>query len=254
VQVSRAVLSVLSFAAPLVILVGLSAVVRRNFFTQYASFAATINQGSFSEGWRLPFEYLWHAEHLLLPIWILAFAYCLYQTRNRSSTRRPGMAMTGLLFAYGTLVLFSVVLHKFVVYGRLARQLVPFFCLMTAYCLNRLRRKNAVNRWSLAFLCFVIALQASFNFYRPLVQVFPAEFKQRAERMMASSGEQYVLLYTHPIYPLPADTLPRSYTVIYQERHPLEFLPYQYEGYTPNERAALRSTDISMRLVVTREE
>jgi hypothetical protein len=31
--------------------------------------------------------------------------------------------------------------------------------------------------------------------------------------------------------------------------HPLEFLPYQYEGFEPMEREVLRRLDISMRLI-----
>ena len=40
---------------------------------------------------------------------------------------------------YGAFVLFSVVLERFVVYGRLVRQLVPFLCLIAAHELYRLR-------------------------------------------------------------------------------------------------------------------
>jgi hypothetical protein len=36
---------------------------------------------------------------------------------------------------------------------------------------------------------------------------------------------------------------------VYEAPHPLTFLPYQYEGYTPEQRRVLRSTDISMRLI-----
>ena len=31
--------------------------------------------------------------------------------------------------------------------------------------------------------------------------------------------------------------------------HPLQFLPYQYEGFEPMERQVLRSNDIAMRLI-----
>ncbi len=42
--------------------------------------------------------------------------------------------------------------------------------------------------------------------------------------------------------------------VLFRTAHPLQFLPYQYEGYVPVERALLRSNDISIRLVDTRPE
>ena len=31
--------------------------------------------------------------------------------------------------------------------------------------------------------------------------------------------------------------------------HPLQFLPYQYEGFEPMERQVLRNNDIAMRLI-----
>jgi hypothetical protein len=34
----------------------------------------------------------------------------------------------------------------------------------------------------------------------------------------------------------------------------LQYLPYQYEGYVPRERALLRSNDIAIRLVDTRPD
>ena len=40
--------------------------------------------------------------------------------------------------------------------------------------------------------------------------------------------------------------------VIARSGHPLEFWPYQYEGYRRDERALLRANDISMRLIQRR--
>jgi hypothetical protein len=39
--------------------------------------------------------------------------------------------------------------------------------------------------------------------------------------------------------------------VIFSFPHPLQYKPYQYEGFTPEERAVLRFTDGSMRLLDT---
>jgi hypothetical protein len=44
--------------------------------------------------------------------------------------------------------------------------------------------------------------------------------------------------------------VPPGYREIASERHPLEFLPYQYEGYSPQERRVLRTADIRMRAFV----
>ena len=61
-------------------------------------------------------------------------------------------------------------------------------------------------------------------------------------------------MYAHPIYPTPeAVHLPARYVVLKEARYPLQFWPYQYEGYTPAERRILRSTDIRMRLLAIGE-
>ena len=58
-------------------------------------------------------------------------------------------------------------------------------------------------------------------------------------------------IYTHHIYPRPEfEPLPERFTLLRQAPHPLRFRPYQYEGYTPAERQALRSTDIRMKLLM----
>jgi len=41
---------------------------------------------------------------------------------------------------------------------------------------------------------------------------------------------------------------------VLRESHPLEFLPYQYEGYNQEQRRRLRSGDIGMRLVIYSRE
>jgi hypothetical protein len=43
--------------------------------------------------------------------------------------------------------------------------------------------------------------------------------------------------------------LPPSVLEVMRFRHPLQFLPYQYEGFEPMERQVLRANDIAMRLV-----
>lgn len=82
----------------------------------------------------------------------------------------------------GLLILGSNILEKTVVYGRLARQLVPFLCLATGLLATRLLNERTLR-----------------------------------------------LLWSTP--------------------HPLEYLPYQYEGSSPAARRLVRGADLSMRLV-----
>jgi hypothetical protein len=46
-------------------------------------------------------------------------------------------------------------------------------------------------------------------------------------------------------------SLPSAGKVLFSVTHPLQFLPYLYEGFSPMERLILRSTDISIRLIDT---
>ena len=58
-------------------------------------------------------------------------------------------------------------------------------------------------------------------------------------------------MYAHHIYPTPEPfaVVPGSVTVA-QTAHPLQYLPYQYEGFTPAQRERLRTTDIQMRAII----
>ena len=136
-------------------------------------------------------------------------------------------------------------------YGRLARQLVPFLCLLTGAALERAFASGSAAMARLARAAVLALLvQAAMNFLAPLGQSFPAEFVRDARR-----DERYVpgvmLVHTRHFYPTPEPVaLPAHYSILKEASHPLQFPPYQYEGLTASERGALRATDISMRMVV----
>jgi hypothetical protein len=214
------------------------------------AFAQQVTQGNYQEGWRLPWEYLWHAEHFLLVLWFAALAWCIVEWRTCLRTRVLRAGIVGLGFTYGTLVLCSVGFNLFVVYGRLARQMVPFFCLIAGTMVIRTldavppRRRKAV----LLMTGMAVAVQVAYNYAPPLRQQFPREFIPRAEAISARTGAPEPMLgYAHHIYPSPEELdIPPDAVVVYRTAHPLQFLPYQYEGFTREERERLRSTDIRM--------
>jgi hypothetical protein len=247
----RAAVFGIAFGAPILAITSLDALFGGNMLLQFIWFSRTVKQGSFSEGWSLPFEYLWHAEHCVLLLWIVAFVYCFWSAFRGALTSQAAIGMAGLLFIYGTLVLFSVGFDKFVVYGRLVRQCVPFLCLLTAHWLEWLRNSSVIGKKPLAILYVLIVLQAGANFYRPFVQVFPSEFRRQAQEIFTiKEGGQYDLINVKYIYPEPEMTPLQPHRILLRAPHPAEFLPYQFEGFTPEQREKLRSTDISMRLIV----
>ena len=230
--------------------------------------AATVTDGYAPEGFTLPWAYLWHAEHGLLCVWIGAVLFVVL-ARDRASTRRR-TAMTWVLaaiFIYVALGVMSAILHAFVVMGRQARQMVPFFCLATGAVLMELRDRR---RWSprVAAVCIAaLVLQAAWNFRVPLQQRFPRDVVaeitskygpidfdntiQGPPESHEHVESQWVLFNAQHLYHprAPRPPLPSSLLEVIRFRHPLQFLPYQYEGFEPMERQVLRANDIAMRLV-----
>jgi hypothetical protein len=147
-----------------------------------------------------------------------------------------------------------VVLDAFMVYGRLARQLVPFFCLLTAAVIVRAWQSRPEHQRGALALVFalVLAIQATVNFSPALRQVFPREFVPTAEAAAADAGaREAVIVYARHIYPIPEPfTMTPGSVVVAEAAHPLQYLPYQYEGFTPAQRERLRATDIRMRAIL----
>ena len=249
IAVRRLAVSVAAFAAPFAVLLVADALSGGALLREWLRYSATVTQGSFAEGGWLPFAYLWHAEHLLTAVWAAGFAFAA--VRLASGDRRPALVVgaAGILLIYFGLVAGSNVFQKFVVYGRQARQLVPFACVLSAAMLDRLLAGGiALRRFGAAAVAAVLA-QAAWNFRAPILQVFPEEFRRMAQSIPNPTGAPRFVLYAEFIYPKPVPVPAGIGRVLLARNHPLQFLPYQYEGYTPEERAALRAIDIRMRLV-----
>src|SRR5258707_94926 len=108
-----------------------------------------------------------------------------------------------------------------------------------------------VRRFAAGVIIAMIA-QAAVNFREPLLQSFPADFiaRNRPSDAVTARYQRMMWVNTMHLYPGPDPIdLPSNYVTLAEARHPLQFLPYQYEGYTPGQRQALRSVDIRMRLL-----
>jgi len=230
------------------VIIGSDVMLGGHLIGSYRTFGAMVSQGEYQEGWRLPFEYLWHAEHGLLIVWLASVGWCLATVRYWSASPRVRVGLTGLLAVWAALAVTSTAMHVFVVYGRLARQLVPFFCLLAACMLGHLwTSQRRVVRALVAATVVVLTAQAVANFQQPMKQTFPDDLERKY-----GPSHQSALIWVNVehIYPEPRKVvLPSDVVLIHQAPHPLEFLPYQYEGYTPAQRRLLRSTDIRMRIL-----
>ena len=247
------------FILPLFALMATSAQVGINLLEEYQRFAQTITQGSYEEGWSLPFAYFWHTEHFLfIALALLAF-YAVLTRRND----RPVLIWGGcILFIYLCLVVPSVYLHTFVVYGRLVRQLMPFLVLLSAYGLaGVVHAKPAGHKIALLVLVGMLT-QAGWNFKTTLGLAFPRDFVRDVQSQYpdfsfsakrfafgapevcedngyAMQNAKYFLAAPETIQIVPGDTLLSA-------SHPINFLSYQYEGYTPEQRQAFREAQLRM--------
>jgi hypothetical protein len=268
----------LGFFTPLAILLGVCFVVGKDFFSDYQIYLQKIVQGSFSEGWRLPFEYFWHAEHLLVVIVglliFLAF-FMFFIKRNKflsethaleggggNSIKYLSVTLGGTLFIYLCLAIPSNVTHTFVVYARTARQLMPFLALTAAYGLYQLRSWKPGGRCLVNTVIVVLLVQAVWNYRLEYNIVYPRKFLQEIQerypdftvssKMMRfyaplvcqNSGLlvvnfHYIYDWSQPLPSVQGDLLIRA-------PHPIKFLPYQYDGYTPEQRQAIRKENFEM--------
>jgi hypothetical protein len=231
--------------------------------------AGTVTDGYAPEGFSVTWAYLWHAEHALLLVWLVAALLVIFDTGEWNQRRRHTATVwiVSALFIYLGLAFTSALLHMFVVMGRQSRQLVPFFCLATAAVIAQLFERRRWGGWVVGACVALLVLQVSWNFRQPLQQRFPrdviseitakygpVDFDSTLEGPPVTSTHvpsSWVLLNAQHLYHprAPRPPLPPGILEVMRFPHPLEFLPYQYEGFEPMERQVLRNNDIAMRLI-----
>ena len=235
--------------------------------------AGTVTDGYAPEGFTLPWAYLWNAEHGLLLLWIAAAAVVAFNRTTWAPGRRRTAAMWLLAaaFIYLALAFCSAVLHVFVTMGRQVRQFVPFLCLASAAVIAELMERRRRPAWLVPACATALALQVAWNFHRPLVQRFPRDVISEIESKYGPVdfdtsiegpplarphvGSRWLLLNAQHLFharaPRAAYAPGRGLVEVMRFPHPLQFLPYQYEGSEPMERQVLRANDIAMRLIDT---
>ncbi|HVM61520.1 MAG TPA: hypothetical protein VMV72_11715 [Verrucomicrobiae bacterium] len=257
--------------------IGCAFVFGRSFVNGMVSFAATVSPEMHSEGWWATWAYLWDAEHGLLILWLAALAWILWSTVRRRPMPAYGSVWVAMLGAlYGLLVLGSLGPSSLAVYGRAARQLVPFLCLIGAFAGARVwdGARTTWGRRTLQTGGLLLILQAAWNFRGPLQQWFPRDVRRlvaaeygvfseattvdcpRLEDELAPSQAptqpaRYVLLNAQYLEKIHGAKTPPQGRIVLRFAHPMQFAPYQYDEFTARERALIRRTDISMRLVDT---
>jgi hypothetical protein len=221
-------------------------------------FSRTITSGGDYRGAVAPLEFLWHAEWGWFVAAVAALAWIAFAWVRRSSrallSPTARLALVGGAMLWLTFVLTGDVLHKFVVYGRLARQLTPFLALglgaVTAAAWARGWRAGVVGIGAL------VAAGAGVLFTETIRLQFPADFAARWQPVLevkqravvdGASYYRFVNVSNYIFEPEVLATAPAETLVA--AVHPFSFVPYLYEGFSPTERAQRLAVDHRMRLV-----
>jgi hypothetical protein len=249
----------LGFVLPLVALMATSAQLGVNLLQQYRRFAGTVTQGSFEEGWSLPFAYFWHTEHFLFILLALLALFAVLKGKGRRAVILWGSC---ILFVYLCLALPSVLLHAFVVYGRLVRQIMPFLVLLSANGLISLYQDLQAGQKMALVVLLAVFVQAAWNFSVTFRVSFPRDFVRDVQSRYpefnfspkrfafgapeicenngyAMQNAKYFLDAQEAAPAIPGEVLSSA-------SHPVNFLPYQYEGYTPEQQQAFRTAGLRM--------
>ena len=255
-------LTALGFFLPAILLILFAALAGINLPNEYRIFASTVSQGSFNEGWSLPFEYFWHAEHWIFAGFSLLGIYAMvsgFKEKNKVTM----LWSAALIFIYLCLLIPSVLLHAFVVYGRLARQMMPFIILLAAQGLVRLENNIRLGRTLKHILFALIVTQAVWNYRDAFGFSYPREFSMLAQAKYADfhfsekrlafgapalcQNNGYVIEYAKHFATPPEVNPPIQGEVLLSAPHPDNFIPYQYEGYSYEERRYIRIMKPEMR-------
>ena len=250
-------------------------------------FSTTVVHGDFAEGWSLPWKYLWDVEGVFVCIYLAGIIVVLVNCLRRpDETSKRGL--TWLLAGgtiYAGLVIGSNGLHRFVVYDRLTRQMLPFMCLASVAGITSVMSEWLADRR--AWLIYgAMSVLFVFNALPIVTQRFPREIANDAIRRFGAANvrlgtmvlrsidessraflpeelnepvldgrpKRYVLLNARDIWidgGPPGWIPPPEGKVLLSARHPRQLRSLQYHGYTPGERALLRRIDLSIQLIDT---
>ena len=256
----------------------------RPFLQTFERFSRSAVNGDFSEGWSLPWNYLWSVEHVQLAVYLVGIVLFLAHRLRHREAKYGFTWLAAAAAMYCGLGVGSNVLHRFVVYDRLVRQMLPFMCLTAAagFCSRLASRARTYTLYGLITLLFAV------NVVPLMTQRYPRDIAremvrrygaanvrldtvvrhsndatvpiflplQREEPDEPANARRYVLLNAKDIWvPEGASESapPPAGKVLFEARHPRQLESMQYHGYRPEERAFLRSVDLSIKLIDTQD-
>lgn len=249
---TRAGWAALGLATPLIAIILAARVLGYDLIAQAREFSHTVTQGGFGQGWRYIPSYFAATEGAFGTLLLLLTGWGVI----RAVRQGPGgvlwwwLAMGGALA--GIMIFFSDVMPRFALSGRSIKFLSVFLALGAGLAAGR----GGLHRIpGLAAVLAVLAVGlAALNFRTPLSLRFPREFRIEAAALIAAERARdpaaalqlYYADFMHLAEFLPAYP---PHTVLLRRQHPLQYRPYQFEGFDAPTRAAFQTHDFSMRLV-----
>jgi hypothetical protein len=205
--------------------------------------------------------YLFYAERAALFIWLLAIGCALWlqfgeKPRGGRKFLTPlTLIAAGFLAIYAVFILNSDIRHNLIVHGRHSRQLLPFLLVGFGLGLDKVCGRSRYPHLIVAAAGAALVLNALVTFSTPLSQEFPLAFKARAEKVLKAlpaitDGKSYYRLVNvdHFIFE-PEILRDKPMETLLASPHPLQYLPYLYEGESREMKRLRLSVDHRMRLV-----
>lgn len=254
-RASRALAGLAGLLAPIAAVAGVAWLLGFNLVRDALAFSGSVNQGDFGGGRKLIFDYLLIADGAL-PVGLAAMALVglvVMVRRRRPTPWLRWVAASLLLFAVW--IFFSDVVHQFVLYGRTVRAAVPFLALAAAGAAGSLLRPASPGvRLAILAGGATLCVAGATQMIAPLRQMFPVEFRARADIVKAEALRRDPTLvfqtqFADYLYDYEFPEEPPPHRELLREPHPQHYLPYLYEGYTAEQRPRYMAHDTAMRLI-----
>jgi hypothetical protein len=226
-------------------------------------------QGSFEETLIFLPQYLSDVEGLtgaaLLALLAVFAVMAIWRRFGRIELGIVGGAMA-IYLVFGAA---GVFFHRTVYYGRLVHMYLPFVVLAAVLALSKVRRANlrlatAMPLALASVVAFVPVATAE------LAATFPRDIVRDIAATEGAGPPPCTVMATTPndlnrvtsecdtilenaghLYPIPPQTAmpsPPGFTLVRSWKHPLQFRPYWYEGYSIEERATLGAHPLKIKL------
>lgn len=225
-------------------------------------------QGSTAESYVFLARYLWNVEGaagvLLLALFACFLGMAIIGKFGRDETALIGTAAVVFL-AFAT---FSVVSNRVALYGRLLHMYLPFLVLGSVLAIRHwaippARKAAAALLVAASVVSFVptaasaSAIRFPKDVERELRVSFPGNPTICDIQIHETDGDallkpcDVIVENVRLLYPLPStfeSAPPPGFQLVSTYKHPLQFAPYWFEGFDPDERARLRADPPVMRV------